>query len=83
MKLAYTLLNKLGTKNEQILKPGDRVRRHTHTSIEEIHTHTGKVIQYRGIQLEVLRGKKITQTALSTGFASIKTHFHLYNLTRS
>lgn len=26
VKLAYTLLNKLGTKNEQILKPGDRVR---------------------------------------------------------
>uniref|UniRef100_A0A669CME1 Disco-interacting protein 2 homolog Bb n=1 Tax=Oreochromis niloticus TaxID=8128 RepID=A0A669CME1_ORENI len=25
VKLAYTLLNKLGTKNEQILKPGDRV----------------------------------------------------------
>lgn len=28
MKLAYTLLNKLGTKNEQILKPGDRVSEH-------------------------------------------------------
>lgn len=26
VKLAYTLLNKLGTKNDQILKPGDRVR---------------------------------------------------------
>lgn len=26
VKLAYTLLNKLGTKNEQILKPADRVR---------------------------------------------------------
>uniref|UniRef100_A0AAQ4PAL7 Disco-interacting protein 2 homolog Bb n=1 Tax=Gasterosteus aculeatus aculeatus TaxID=481459 RepID=A0AAQ4PAL7_GASAC len=25
VKLAYTLLNKLGTKNEQILKPGDKV----------------------------------------------------------
>ncbi|XP_059417074.1 disco-interacting protein 2 homolog B-A-like [Carassius carassius] len=25
IKLAYTLLNKLGSKNEQILKPGDRV----------------------------------------------------------
>uniref|UniRef100_A0A4W4FV58 DMAP1-binding domain-containing protein n=1 Tax=Electrophorus electricus TaxID=8005 RepID=A0A4W4FV58_ELEEL len=25
VKLAYTLLNKLGTKNEQVLKPGDRV----------------------------------------------------------
>uniref|UniRef100_A0A8D3D8G7 Disco-interacting protein 2 homolog Bb n=1 Tax=Scophthalmus maximus TaxID=52904 RepID=A0A8D3D8G7_SCOMX len=25
VKLAYTLLNRLGTKNEQILKPGDRV----------------------------------------------------------
>uniref|UniRef100_A0A672P0D5 Disco-interacting protein 2 homolog B-A-like n=1 Tax=Sinocyclocheilus grahami TaxID=75366 RepID=A0A672P0D5_SINGR len=25
VKLAYTLLNKLGTKNEQIIKPGDRV----------------------------------------------------------
>ncbi|TRZ00032.1 hypothetical protein DNTS_033580 [Danionella cerebrum] len=25
LKLAYTLLNKLGTKNEQVLKPGDRV----------------------------------------------------------
>jgi hypothetical protein len=25
VKLAYTLLNKLGPKNEQILKPGDRV----------------------------------------------------------
>lgn len=26
LKLAYTLLNKLGTKNEPVLKPGDRVR---------------------------------------------------------
>ncbi|KAM4701610.1 disco-interacting protein 2 homolog B [Discoglossus pictus] len=25
VRLAYTLLNKLGTKNEQVLKPGDRV----------------------------------------------------------
>lgn len=25
LKLAYTLLNKLGTKNEPVLKPGDRV----------------------------------------------------------
>ncbi|XP_047669954.1 disco-interacting protein 2 homolog B-A-like isoform X1 [Tachysurus fulvidraco] len=25
VKLAYTLLNKLGTKNEQVIKPGDRV----------------------------------------------------------
>lgn len=26
LKLAYTLLNKLGTKNEPVLRPGDRVR---------------------------------------------------------
>uniref|UniRef100_A0A3B3BPL1 DMAP1-binding domain-containing protein n=1 Tax=Oryzias melastigma TaxID=30732 RepID=A0A3B3BPL1_ORYME len=30
VKLAYTLLNKLGAKNEQILKPGDRVGAHSH-----------------------------------------------------
>uniref|UniRef100_A0A8C8M7B9 DMAP1-binding domain-containing protein n=1 Tax=Oncorhynchus tshawytscha TaxID=74940 RepID=A0A8C8M7B9_ONCTS len=30
VKLAYTLLNKLGPKNEQVLKPGDRVR-HTYS----------------------------------------------------
>lgn len=30
VKLAYTLLNKLGTKNEQILKPGDKVRQQAH-----------------------------------------------------
>ena len=26
LKLAYTLLNKLGTKTEPVLQPGDRVR---------------------------------------------------------
>lgn len=30
VKLAYTLLNKLGTKNEQILKPGDKARERAH-----------------------------------------------------
>lgn len=40
VKLAYTLLNKLGTKNEQILKPGDRVRAHT----QKTHTYLQQMI---------------------------------------
>ena len=38
LKLAYTLLNKLGTKNDPVLKPGDRVRLLTvlHCTVNEL-----------------------------------------------
>uniref|UniRef100_A0A1A8R5N0 DIP2 disco-interacting protein 2 homolog B n=1 Tax=Nothobranchius rachovii TaxID=451742 RepID=A0A1A8R5N0_9TELE len=37
VKLAYTLLNKLGNKNEQILKPGDRWMSRVLQAIDSIH----------------------------------------------
>lgn len=49
VKLAYTLLNKLGTKNEQILKPGDRVRALTHNKCSVILTNSFSTEEYNNI----------------------------------